>query len=561
MKYVVGIDYGTQSGRAVVVNCENGNVVGESVYNYADGVIDDLLPTTKEELPVDWALQNPNDYLEVLFRAVPDAVQKSGVNKEDIVGVGIDFTACTVLPINEKGQALCNLDEYKNNPHAWTKLWKHHGGQPEANIINALAKEMGEGFYKRIGKISSELLLPKIFELVNDDPGLYDETYAFIEGTDWVTMQMTGKLVRSNGTLGYKALWNKREGFPSKEFMAKLNPKLENFYEEKLFGEVKTLGEKAGELLPEMAEKMGLNPGIAVAVGNIDAHVSAPGSGVVDSGKMLMIMGTSICDIVIAKEEKPMPGIFGLVEDGVIPGLYGYEAGQTAVGDIFEWFVNNCVPENYNQEARDRNIGIHELLEEKASKLKPGESGLVALDWFNGNRSILVNADLTGMILGMTLHTKPEEIYRALIEATAYGQRVIIESFIEHGVPINELYACGGLSQKNKMLMQIYADVTNKPIKVSAELQTTSLGSSMFAAVAAGKEAGGYENIVDAANNMARLKDEVFIPIEENVEVYEKLYNEYKILHDYFGTGINDSMLRLKNIKKDVKENVVEVLA
>lgn len=561
MKYVVGIDYGTQSGRAVVVNCENGNVVGESVYNYADGVIDDLLPTTKEELPVDWALQNPNDYLEVLFRAVPDAVQKSGVNKEDIVGVGIDFTACTVLPINEKGQALCNLDEYKNNPHAWTKLWKHHGGQPEANIINALAKEMGEGFYKRIGKISSELLLPKIFELVNDDPGLYDEIYAFIEGTDWVTMQMTGKLVRSNGTLGYKALWNKREGFPSKEFMAKLNPKLENFYEEKLFGEVKTLGEKAGELLPEMAEKMGLNPGIAVAVGNIDAHVSAPGSGVVDSGKMLMIMGTSICDIVIAKEEKPMPGIFGLVEDGVIPGLYGYEAGQTAVGDIFEWFVNNCVPENYNQEARDRNIGIHELLEEKASKLKPGESGLVALDWFNGNRSILVNADLTGMILGMTLHTKPEEIYRALIEATAYGQRVIIESFIEHGVPINELYACGGLSQKNKMLMQIYADVTNKPIKVSAELQTTSLGSSMFAAVAAGKEAGGYENIVDAANNMARLKDEVFIPIEENVEVYEKLYNEYKILHDYFGTGINDSMLRLKNIKKDVKENVVEVLA
>ena len=561
MKYVVGIDYGTQSGRAVVVNCENGNVVGESVYNYADGVIDDLLPTTKEELPVDWALQNPNDYLEVLFRAVPDAVQKSGVNKEDIVGVGIDFTACTVLPINEKGQALCNLDEYKNNPHAWTKLWKHHGGQPEANIINALAKEMGEGFYKRIGKISSELLLPKIFELVNDDPGLYDETYAFIEGTDWVTMQMTGKLVRSNGTLGYKALWNKREGFPSKEFMAKLNPKLENFYEEKLFGEVKTLGEKAGELLPEMAEKMGLNPGIAVAVGNIDAHVSAPGSGVVDSGKMLMIMGTSICDIVIAKEEKPMPGIFGLVEDGVIPGLYGYEAGQTAVGDIFEWFVNNCVPENYNQEARDRNIGIHELLEEKASKLKPGESGLVALDWFNGNRSILVNADLTGMILGMSLHTKPEEIYRALIEATAYGQRVIIESFIEHGVPINELYACGGLSQKNKMLMQIYADVTNKPIKVSAELQTTSLGSSMFAAVAAGKEAGGYENIVDAANNMARLKDEVFIPIEENVEVYEKLYNEYKILHDYFGTGINDSMLRLKSIKKEVKENVLEVLA
>ncbi len=249
-----------------------------------------------------------------------------------------------------------------------------------------------------------------------------------------------------------------------------------------------------------------------------------------------------------------------------VPGLYGYEAGQSAVGDTFEWFINNCVPESYTKEARERNIGIHDLLEEKASKLKPGESGLIALDWFNGNRSILVNADLTGMVLGMTLHTKPEEIYRALIEATAFGQRVIIESFIEHGVPINEIYACGGLSQKNNMymLMQIYADITNKPIKVSAELQTTSLGSAMFASVAAGKEAGGYETIVDAASNMARLKDEIFAPIAENVEIYERLYKEYKILHDYFGTGVNDAMLRLKNIKKEAKkskEAEAEVLA
>lgn len=560
MKYVIGVDYGTQSGRAVVVKCENGEVIGESVYNYCDGVIDKVMPTTGESLPVDWALQNPNDYLEVLFRAVPEAITKSGVDKEDIIGIAVDFTACTVLPINKDGEALCSLDEYKNNPHAWTKLWKHHGGQPEANIINDLAKETNQGFYKRIGKISSELLLPKIFELVNDDPKLYDETYAFIEGTDWITMQMTGKLVRSNGTLGYKALWNKREGYPTKEFMTKLHPKLENFYEEKLFGEIKTLGEKAGELLPQMANKMGLKSGIAVAVGNIDAHVSAPGSGVVDSGKMLMIMGTSICDIVVSQEEKYVPGIFGLVEDGVIPGLYGYEAGQTAVGDIFEWFVNNCVPENYINEAKDKNMGIHQLLEEKASKLKPGESGLVALDWFNGNRSILVNSDLTGMILGMTLHTKPEEIYRTLVEATAFGQRVIMESFIEHGVPINEIYACGGLSQKNKMLMQIYADITNKPIKVSAELQTTSLGSAMFASVAAGKNAGGHEDIVEAASKMAKLKEEVYNPIEENVEVYERLYKEYKTLHDYFGTGINDAMLRIKNIRKDVK-NKKEVYA
>lgn len=561
MKYVIGVDYGTQSGRAVVVKCESGEVVGESVYNYSDGVIDKVMTTTGESLPVDWALQNPNDYLEVLFRAVPEAITKSGVDKEHIIGIAVDFTACTVLPINKDGKALCSLDEYKNNPHAWTKLWKHHGGQPESNIINDLAKETNQGFYKRIGKISSELLLPKIFELVNDDPKLYDETYAFIEGTDWITMQMTGKLVRSNGTLGYKALWNKREGYPTKEFMSKLNPKLENFYEEKLFGEIKTLGEKAGELLPEMANKMGLKSGIAVAVGNIDAHVSAPGSGVVDSGKMLMIMGTSICDIVVSEEEKYVPGIFGLVEDGVIPGLYGYEAGQTAVGDIFEWFVNNCVPKNYINEAKDKNMGIHELLEEKASKLKPGESGLVALDWFNGNRSILVNSDLTGMILGMTLHTKPEEIYRTLVEATAFGQRIIMESFIEHGVPINEIYACGGLSQKNKMLMQIYADITNKPIKVSAELQTTSLGSAMFASVAAGKNAGGHEDIVEAASKMAKLKEEVYNPIEENVEVYERLYKEYKTLHDYFGTGINDAMLRIKNIRKDVKNKKEEVYA
>jgi L-ribulokinase len=374
-----------------------------------------------------------------------------------------------------------------------------------------------------------------------------------MEATDWITMQMTGNMVRNSCTAGYKAIWHKQEGFPDKEFFESLHPKLKNVVEEKFIGDILPIGSKAGELQAGLAEQMGLNEGISVCVGNVDAHVAAPAVDVTKPGKMLMIMGTSACDILLGSEEKLVDGMCGVVEDGAIPGYFAYEAGQSAVGDIFEWFTTYCIPEKYQVEAREQGKNIHVYLEEKARELKPGESGIIALDWWNGNRSVLVDTNLTGVFLGMTLLTKPEELYRALIEATAFGKRKIIDTFEQSGVPVNELYACGGLPEKNKMLMQIFADITKKPIRISASAQTPALGAAMFASVAAGSDAGGYDNIVDAAKNMAKLKEEVYKPIPENVEVYEKLYKEYEQLHDYFGRGANDIMKRLKKIKADVK--------
>ena len=550
LKYSIGVDFGTQSGRAVLVDIGSGREIGTAVLPYADGVIDEYLPGTTIKLGHDWALQNPDDYLSVLCTAVPQVIKEAGIDPEDVIGLGIDFTACTMLPVAKNGKALCQLEEFRNKPHAWVKLWKHHAAQPEANKLNKIAAERGEDFLARYGnKISSEWLIPKIWQILDEAPEIYAAAYSFMEATDWVTMQMTGVDVRNSCTAGYKAIWHKRKGYPSPEFFKALAPGLENLVEEKLSSPIVPIGSKAGELTADMAQKMGLKPGTAISVGNVDAHVAVPALNVVDSAKMVMIMGTSICHMVLGPEEKEASGMCGVVEDGIIPGYYGYEAGQSAVGDIFEWFVENCVPASSMEEAKARNLNIHQLLEEKAAKLVPGESGLLALDWWNGNRSVLVDTDLTGVMLGATLLTKPEEIYRALIEATAFGTNMIIETFNNAGVKIEELYACGGLPEKNRLLMQIYSDVTNMEIHIAASPQTPALGAAMFGAVAAGKARGGYDSIFEAAPKMARLK-EVYKPVSKNVLPYKKLYAEYKILHDYFGRGANDVMKRLKEIKE-----------
>lgn len=552
-KFVLGIDYGTQSGRVVIVSVENGKEVGSSVTMYKSGVIDNVLMCTGEKLAIDWALQDPDDYLDVLFTGVPKAIEKSCIDAKDIIGIGVDFTSCTMMPIDKDGQVLCQKDKYRKNPHSWVKLWKHHAAQQYANKINEIAKERGESFLSRYGgKISAEWLIAKIWQIAEEAPEIYENTYRFIEATDWITMQMTGKLIKNSCTAGYKAIWSKEDGYPSKDFFKALNPKLENLVEDKLEAKILPIGKKAGVLQKEIAEKMGLNEGISVSVGNVDAHVSAAAVNVVNPGQMIMIMGTSTCDILISEEERLVPGICGVADDGAIPGYYAYESGQNAVGDIFEWFVDNCVPESYKKEANEKNINIHCLLEEKASKLKPGESGLLALDWWNGNRSILVDTDLTGLILGMDLLTKPEEIYRALIEATAFAKRVIIENYREHGVPVKEIFACGGLSYKNNMLMQIYADITDMEIRISESTQTPALGAAMYGAVAAGGKVGGYDDIFEAAKHMSRVKEYTFKPIEDNVKIYNEMYKEYIKLHDYFGYGINNVMRNLKKLKKRV---------
>lgn len=550
MKYSVGVDFGTESGRALLVEVGSGREVATAVYPYSNGVIDEKLPESGVPLEPDWALQDPEDYLRVFQNAIPQVLRDSGVDAADVIGIGIDFTACTMLPVRADGTPLCVLPEWRSTPHAWVKLWKHHAAQPEADQINATATQMEQPWLGRYGgKISSEWFFSKVLQILNECPEVYSASDRMIEAADWVVWQLTGVETRNACTAGYKAIWSKREGFPLKEYFAALHPLLANVVQEKMSGNILPVGQKAGGLNERAAAWTGLIVGTAVAIANVDAHVAVPAATVTEPGRMVMIMGTSICHMVLGNEEHIVPGMCGYVEDGIIPGYFGYEAGQSCVGDHFAWFVENCVPTAYEHQAEVRGMDMHALLEEKAALLQPGESGLLALDWWNGNRSVLVDVDLTGLLVGATLATRPEEIYRALIEATAYGTRVIVEAFQHNGVPIHELVACGGLPEKNKLLMQIYADVTGCPIRISASKQTPALGSAMFGAVAAGSSVGGYDSIYDAAQKMARLKDEMFMPIPENQAVYEKLYAEYLKLHDYFGRGANDVMKHLKEIK------------
>lgn len=549
-RVALGIDYGSLSGRALLVDVETGAELASSVYPYKHGFIEDVLPASGEKLPQNWTLQDPQDYLLTLEKIVPDALAQAELTPDDIVGIGVDFTSCTVLPIKRDGTPLCFLDEFKANKHAYVKKWKHHAAQKYADRITEIAAQRGETFLARYGgKVNSEWLLPKLWQILDEAPEIYAAMDYFVEATDWLVMQLTGVFQRSACNAGYKAFWSKREGFPSSDFFKALDPRLEDLATTKLAGEVRAPGRLAGYLTEAMAERIGLKPGTPVSVGSVDAHVAVPAVGISSPGKMLMIMGTSTCHMVLDTEFKVMPGVGGVVEDGILPGYVGYEAGQPCVGDHFAWFVNNLVPWQYKKEADEREMSIFQLLREKCQQLKPGESGLVALDWWNGNRSVLVDNDLTGVWLGMNLQTKAEELYMALLEATAYGTREIIDSFEQAGIRIDELFACGGIASKDPHMMQIYADVCNREIRISASNQTVAYGAAMFGALAAGSARGGFDDINEAAAKMPRLKDVVYRPIPENVVVYEELFQEYRRLHDYFGRGGNDVMKRLMAIQ------------
>ncbi len=554
-KYTIGIDYGSLSGRAVIVDVENGKELASSTYEYPHAVMDTELPTG-EKLGPDWALQDPMDYVEVLTHTIPAVIKESKVNPDDIIGVGTDFTACTVLPVLEDGTPLCFLDEFKHNPHAYVKLWKHHAAQDKANKLNEIAEQRNEKWLADYGgKISSEWAIPKLMEVADEAPEVYHKMARFIEAADWIVWVLTGVETHNSCTAGYKAIYSKSEGFPSNDFFKALSPELDGVIGTKISDKINPIGQRAGGISADMAEKTGLREGTSVSIGNVDAHVCVPAVGIDDVGKMLAIIGTSTCDILLGDEKHTVPGMCGVAEDGVYPGYFGYEAGQSCVGDHFAWFIDNCLTSEYVQDAMNKGINIHKYLREKAAELSPGESGLIALDWWNGNRSVLVDVDLTGVMLGMTLQTKPEEMYRALIEATAYGTREIIENFRKNGVAVNEFYASGGISQKDPMMMQIYADVLNMPVKIAGSLQGPALGSAIFAAVAAGGNAGGYDDIFTAARRMGKVKDTVYYPTKQNVEIYDKLFDEYVILHDYFGRGTNDVMKRLKKIKAEQKNN------
>ena len=544
--YTIGLDFGTLSGRAVLVDARDGAEIAEAVFDYPHGVMDSELPSGVK-LPPDWALQHPQDYFDVFAHTVPAVLRQSGVEPAAVKGLAIDFTASSPMPTTDDGTPLCFLEELKREPHAYIKLWKHHAAQRQADQINETARRMGETWLPRYGgKISSEWFFSKLLQILQERPDIYQQIDRFVEAADWVIWQLTGVEARNTCTAGYKAMVQDGE-FPDRSYFAALDPAFADVVDEKVGREFHELGAKAGELTADMAKMMGLPPGIAVAVANVDAHVTAPAVKATEPGVMVLVMGTSCCHIMSGKELGVVEGMCGVVKGGVIPGLYGYEAGQSAVGDIFAWFVDHGVPPAYHQAAAGAGLNLHEYLEREAAKQTVGEHGLIALDWWNGNRSTLVDVDLTGMMLGMNLATRAPDIYRALIEATAFGTREIIEAFDAQGIAVNELVAAGGLPEKNALLCQIYADVTGRRFKLSGSAQAPALGAAMHAAVAAGI----YPDIQAASAKMGKLKDEIVTPISENQKLYDRLYQEYRALYDYFGRGANDVMKRLKAIKHE----------
>lgn len=554
-KYTIGIDFGTLSGRAVLVDAQDGSEGVTAVFDYPSGVIDHTLPSSGKALPPEWALQDPLDYIAVIKETVPAVLKQSGVSPNEIVGVGIDFTACTMMPVKADGTPLRALDAWVDNPHAWVKLWKHHASQPQADQINETARQMGESWLNRYGgKISSEWFFSKALQILQEAPEVYHAADRLLEAADWVIWQLTGNETRNACTAGYKAMVQDGH-YPSSDYFAALHPDFSGVIDDKMSRDFAQLGDRAGGLTAAMAAATGLNEGTAVAVANVDAHVTAPAVKATEPGVMVMIMGTSTCHMMSGTELKEVDGMCGVVDGGIIPGLYGYEAGQSGVGDIFAWFVDNAVPPEYHQAAADAGLNLHEYLEKEAAKQAVGEHGLVALDWWNGNRSTLVDTNLSGLLIGMTLATRAPDIYRALIESTAFGTREIIEAFEARGIEVKELVAAGGLPEKNLLLRQIYADVTGRTFKLAGSAQSPALGSAMHAAVAAGV----YADIQAAADKMGKLSDEVVSPIPENKDAYDKLYAEYKLLYDYFGRGANDAMKRLKSLKREVRGQKLEL--
>jgi len=548
-RFVVGVDYGTLSGRALVVRVSDGAELGTAVHEYRHGVMERDLAATGEPLPPDWALQDPADYLDVLKTAVPAALQDAGVDPGAVIGIATDFTACTVLPATADGTPLCLLPGLEGRPHAYPKLWKHHAAQPHADRINALAHERKEPWIARYGgKISSEWQYAKGLQLLEEDPEMYQRAERWIEAADWIIWQLTGAETRNACTAGYKGIWQDGH-YPSREFLAALNPDFAGFADDKLTHPISALGAKAGTLTAEAAGWTGLPEGIAVAVGNVDAHVTAPAAQAVEPGQMVLIMGTSTCHVINSAGLAEVPGMCGVVDGGIIAGQFGYEAGQSAVGDIFGWFIDQAVPAPLRQEAELRGISVHDLLTEQAGALPVGAHGLVALDWEGGNRSVLVDHGLSGVIAGLTLATRPHEIYRALLESTAFGTRIIIESFESSGVPVTGLIVAGGLV-KNELLMQIYSDVTRRSLSVIDSGQGPALGSAIHAAVAA----GAYPDVPTAAQAMGKVRHEVYTPIPENSAVYDELYAEYVLLHDYFGRGGNEVLHRLRALRDRILE-------
>ena len=554
MAYTIGLDYGTNSVRCLIANTSNGSELGTAIYEYetAEGGI--ILDPSDHNL----ARQNPVDYIKGLEVAIKEAIAEarkgdSDFEPQNIIGIGVDTTGSTPIPVDKTGTPLSMIDQFKDNPNAYAWLWKDHTGHAEAAEITELAKKEHPEYLAKCGGVySSEWFFSKILHCLRTDPEIFDAAYTWVECADYIPALLTGittpgQIRRSRCAAGHKAMFNDNwGGLPAKDFLAKFDSKLGEL-RDRLYDKTYTVDVAAGNLTRSWAEKLGLKPRIPVAVGAFDAHLGAVGSGIA-SGKLVKIIGTSTCDILVSpntSELADIPGVCGIVDGSVLPGYFGLEAGQSAVGDIFNWFVNYIQP---GGSAND----LHKVLTEKATPLKPGQSGLLALDWNNGNRTVLVDQRLTGLILGQTLHTRAEEIYRALIEATAFGALTIIDRFTEYGVKVDEIINCGGIAEKNPLLMQIYADVTGREMKIALSSQACTLGSCLAGAVVAGKDNGGYDSITDAQAAVCRTKEKTYKPIPENHRIYQQLYTLYMQLHNAF--GLKTASGQLQNVMKDLLE-------
>ena len=543
-KYTLGIDFGTLSGRAILMDTESGKIVATSVCEYKHGVIDTELPTGKR-LPPRSALQDAEDYIDVLTSTVRAVMTEADIQPCQVVGVGFDFTSCTILPVDKDMRPLMFDEKYKDEPHSYVKLWKHNSATEEEDDINRLAAQRGEKWlYAHGGKTSAEWMFAKILQIQREAPEIYEKTHMFMNSADWITYLLTGEVTNSANIAEAKELWSAEDGFPTPEFFEQLCPQMKNIIGTKVCDKIAYISSPVGKISSEGAKLTGLEIGTPVATPVIDAHASMPALGLVDDGTLMMILGTSAVYLAHANKAKNIEGVFGYVSGGIIEGLYTYEACQACCGDQLEWFINNCLPASYTDAAKEQGISIHKYLRDKAKKLRVGENGLIYLDWQNGNRSILKELDLTGALFGLTLQTRPEEIYRAMMEGVAFGGRTIVNTLVAGGIEINNIVASGGIAEKDELFMQICADVLNRSITVSKVKMSAAKGSALYATVAAGI----YKSINEAAEALGECDGKVYTPIAENVRAYEKLYAEYLKLHDYFGCGGNDVLKKLKNL-------------
>ena len=546
--FAVGLDYGTESCRAVLLNLASAEVVTSSVYAYPHGVVDRTLPGSGERLPQSWALQYPGDYLNGLKTTVRAVVKESGVDPAEIGSLGIDTTACTLIPTAGQLRPLALDDKWQNNPYAWAKLWKDHSAQPQADRINMLGADRKEEFLKFYsGRLSSEWAFPKLLKLYEEAPDVFSAAAKVYELCDWLVSLLVGAECRGAAVAGYKETYQPTTGgYPDAKFLEELASGF-SAVTAKLGSEFKAPGASAGTITSEWATELGLTPDTIIASSNLDAHVAALGVGISNPNEMLLVMGTSVCNLMMTRDFKEVRGVSGTVFDGLAPGYWAYEAGQSGVGDTFGWFVNNLVPERIQREAQAANSDIFSLLERRAQTMNPGETGLLCLDWFNGNRSTLQDGGLSGLVMGLTIGTRAEDVYRCLLEGAAFGQRQIFDAFADAGVEIERVVACGGIALKSPLFMQILADVLNRPVEVNSSMQGPAVGAALHAAVAAGETRGGFSSF-EAACEIAPATAATYEPDPARSLRYAPLLKLYKQLYDEFGDKQPDRMHMLRDI-------------